>query len=191
LEVILDHLNRIYGDENAKIFELYKEQNDFLNKCAEKIDRELLFGEKSSFYALPFYQNSLYPIMHLMTGVYYQIKDKSLGMKIVKLPYSVIKYLLISNENRGKLLHNCHKNFTAIDWRTCASFSSNEFYVNLTVRWPGVKIGVNKRFFIEPKKLIINQNYEVPIPSCHIGLKSIECRLLSKTLRNGMVNRIL
>jgi hypothetical protein len=52
---------------------------------------------------------------------------------------------------------------------------------------PGPKIQVNNKFHIKTNKMIINENFEVPIPMSHLGIKPIQCRLLSKTRRPGMV----
>lgn len=49
---------------------------------------------------------------------------------------------------------------------------------------------VNKIFHIDPVEICVD-NFKVPIPNSHIGHKSIQCRLLSKTMRNGMVRRNL
>jgi hypothetical protein len=37
----------------------------------------------------------------------------------------------------------------------------------------------------------MNEKYEVPIPSSHIGNKPIQGRLISKQLRRGMVSETL
>jgi Hormone-sensitive lipase (HSL) N-terminus len=52
------------------------------------------------------------------------------------------------------------------------------------------KMQLNEKFFIKTEMLTVdnrNGGYEVPIPMSHIGQKSIQCSLMSKTMRNGMV----
>lgn len=51
------------------------------------------------------------------------------------------------------------------------------------------KIDINKIFSIDPVEINV-QDFKVPIPKSHIGHKLIQCRLLSKSMRNGMVIKI-
>lgn len=54
------------------------------------------------------------------------------------------------------------------------------------------QLKVNETFFIATDELKVAKNnpdnlFKVPIPMSHIGLKKIQCRLMSSKLRKGMV----
>lgn len=56
-------------------------------------------------------------------------------------------------------------------------------------------VEVNKIFEIQPEPMKIysakfDEMIDVPLPSSHIGLGSVNCRLLSKSKRNGMVRSL-
>lgn len=56
-------------------------------------------------------------------------------------------------------------------------------------------VPINRMFHIPPAPLKIfsdtkGEMVDIPIPSCHIGVKPIACRILSARQRKGMVNKI-
>lgn len=56
------------------------------------------------------------------------------------------------------------------------------------------KVKINEKFYIKTEKLMITKmnkfdTYLVPIPTSHIGIKSIQCRLMSRKKRSGMVKQ--
>lgn len=56
----------------------------------------------------------------------------------------------------------------------------------------GCKVKVNKVFkiptkFFQLRSEKLDKMVDIPVPSSHIGLKPVQCRLISKQKRNGMV----
>lgn len=60
----------------------------------------------------------------------------------------------------------------------------------------GCKVRVNKVFEIPAKSFqlrseALDKMVDVPVPSSHIGLKPVQCRLISKKKSNGMVKQFI
>lgn len=91
-----------------------------------------------------------------------------------------------------EVYENAEINFT----KSIAKQSETSPLINLIQDLRDHKIPVNEIYQIETVPLEVfseklGKLVEIPIPSCHIGIQPINCRILSSRVRKGMVRTFL
>lgn len=111
--------------------------------------------------------------------------------KLLRLPHTFWKYFL-SPKRLSRRLVQIHEHSQADYGRSLMDlleWKSYRLYQEITED----RVSVNEEVKIPPEPLQIFSEslgslIDIPVPSSHVGIKPVCCRLLSKRRRNGMVN---
>lgn len=114
-------------------------------------------------------------------------------LRLLRVPHTFLKYLLFT-DTLSKRMVEITKNAQVGYGRSLLDmFEMNVYGIYQAISEH--KIGVNKTFKIIPNPLEVYSKLhgrliDIPLPSSHIGVAPINCRLLSKQHRKGMVRRL-
>lgn len=113
-------------------------------------------------------------------------------LTLLRLPFDFIKYLLSPDRLANRLVDVFDNAETKFSKSLLKQVDSSIFlrFQDLVEH----KVGVNQVFHIPPEPLRVDCErtggmVDIPVPSCHIGVQPIACRLLSASQRTGMVRR--
>lgn len=129
-------------------------------------------------------------VMAICSEYYYSIENKF--VKILRLPVAAFKYIF-NTELLTQRLIEIHKH-ADICWGkfVCELFESKlfVFYQNMIEH----RLAVNYSFKIAPDPMQVDSEkfarlVDIPVPSSHIGIHPVTCRLLSRQHRIGMVTQ--
>lgn len=112
-------------------------------------------------------------------------------LRLLRVPHTFFKYLL-SSDSLSKRIVDITENSQADFGRSLLDLFEMDVY-GIYQAISEHKIAVNKIFKIQPDPLQVYSEkhgrlVEIPVPSSHIGVAPIHCRLLSKQHRQGMVS---
>lgn len=111
--------------------------------------------------------------------------------RLLRVPHTFLKYLL-SPDALSKRLVEITENAQVDYGRSLLDMFEMDVY-GIYQAISEHKIGVNGTFKIAPNPLQVHSEVhgrlvDIPVPSSHIGVAPIHCRLLSKQQRKGMVS---
>lgn len=126
----------------------------------------------------------------LLYSEYYYSNEHKL-LKFIRLPLAYIKYFFDSELWAHRLV-KVYKNAEISFYRSMMQLGESWAYKLLQNIFEPY-VSVNQLFQIPPEPLTIysekrKQFVEIPVPSSHIGVRPICCRLLSAKRRKGMVS---
>lgn len=196
MRIILNYIVESYAndEDSSNPFDIFRFCDDFyaspIYVCYENVQKEFFYGRNAGFYYEPSHRVLCMGNM-IISCTSYDYNACNNPLKKFKIPYSILKYAFSDEKRSLKAALTYDKvdvDFVKRTW----SLYENKTLANLLIRLPGQKLTLNRTFYIEPKQLTImkendNGEFEVPIPSSQIGVKDIQCRLISKTIRRGMV----
>lgn len=129
----------------------------------------------------------------MATASEYFYSNQHKALKLLRLPYSWIKYYFSSKDLSQRLVEISEN--SEMDFLKALIGGGNSKLYILLQDLSEHKIGVNEVILIPPNPLQVYSDelkkmIDIPIPSSHIGIEPIKCRLQSAKIRKGMVRLI-
>ncbi|CRL00605.1 CLUMA_CG013865, isoform A [Clunio marinus] len=180
-------------DDERSLYNHCDTFDSILTKTSQNINEKPFYGKNIGFQFVPSMRPIIKFIVVSMASYYsFYFKSKPKALKVLRFPISFSKYHLHPSKRAKKYLHASQNSTTEY----CRSFwFLQEGKIFHTV--PSAmarKVEVNKIFKILPEPLHIfserdNKMVEIQLPTSHIGLAPISCRLMSAKKRKGMFGK--
>jgi len=192
LSQILDKLIELH--QNNKTGTLHTDESSFdcvITRTAKHIDSASFYGKNVAFSFVPSMRPVLKLIVSSFASYYDFFSDGGLvAVSLFRLLTSFTRNVFDPIKRADAFIRACEKAST--EYCKAFWFLTEGKFLHTLPSLTAKSVEVNKIFEIqtEPMKIHSSKSDEmidVPIPSSHIGLGPVNCRLLSKSKRKGML----